>query len=138
MILAFFIFVFVILLTAYLSLWNQKSRTFFAGDPTVVIQNGKILEYNMRKMRYTIDYLNQQLREKDVFKMEEVLYAIVETNGTLTVLKKPQYRSVTKKDLWLPTIPEKKPPIELIMDGKVREENLKDNQLTYEWLMVEC
>lgn len=137
MILAFFIFVFVILLTAYLSLWNQKSRTFFAGDPTVVIQNGKILEHNMRKMRYTIDYLNQQLREKDVFKMEEVLYAIVETNGTLTVLKKPQYRSVTKKDLWLPTIPEKKPPIELIMDGKVREENLKDNQLTYEWLNAE-
>ncbi|AGN37785.1 DUF421 domain-containing protein [Bacillus paralicheniformis] len=137
MVLAFSIFVFVILATAYLSLWNQKARKFFAGDPTVVIQNGKILEHNMRKMRYTIDYLNQQLREKDVFKIEEVLYAIIETNGTLTVLKKPQFRNVTKKDLWIATASEGKLPIELIMDGKMKEDNLKDNQLTHEWLQSE-
>lgn len=103
MVLAFFIFVFVILATAYLSLCNQKARKLFAGDPTVVIENGKILEHNMRKMRYTIDYLSQQLREKEVFKIEEVLYAIIETNGTLTVLKKHQFRNVTKKDLWVAT-----------------------------------
>ncbi|MDW6056142.1 DUF421 domain-containing protein [Bacillus paralicheniformis] len=137
MVLAFSIFVFVILATAYLSLWNQKARKFFAGDPTVVIQNGKILEHNMRKMRYTIDYLNQQLREKDVFKIEEVLYAIIETNGTLTVLKKPQFRNVTKKDFWIATASEGKLPIELIMDGKMKEDNLKDNQLTHEWLQSE-
>ncbi|MED1122761.1 DUF421 domain-containing protein [Bacillus atrophaeus] len=137
MVLAFFIFVFVILATAYLSLWNQKARKLFAGDPTVVIENGKILEHNMRKMRYTIDYLNQQLREKDVFKIEEVLYAIIETNGTLTVLKKPQFRNVTKKDLWVATAQEGKLPIELIMDGKMKEENLKENQLTQAWLQSE-
>ncbi|MED3963001.1 DUF421 domain-containing protein [Niallia taxi] len=72
-----------------------------SGDPTVVIQSGKILEDNMKKMRYTIDYLNQQLREKDVFNIQEVLYALVETKGTLTVLKKPQYRNVTMQDLHL-------------------------------------
>jgi len=137
MVLAFFIFVFVILATAYISLWSQKGRKFFAGDPTVVIENGKVLEHNMRKMRYTIDYLNQQLREKNVFKIEEVLYAIVETNGTLTVLKKPQFRNVTKKDLWVATTPEGKLPIELIMDGKMKNENLKDNQLSQAWLQSE-
>ncbi|CAI6281649.1 DUF421 domain-containing protein [Bacillus subtilis] len=137
MVLAFFILVFVILATAYLSLWNQKARKLFAGDPTVVIENGKILEHNMRKMRYTIDYLNQQLREKDVFKIEEVLYAIIETNGTLTVLKKPQFRNVTNKDLWVATAQEGKLPIELIMDGKMKEENLKENQLTQAWLQAE-
>ena len=60
----------------------------------------------MNKMRYTLDYLNQQLREKDVFNIEEVLFAIIETNGTLTVLKKPQFRSVNKQDLMIPIIPE--------------------------------
>ncbi len=80
-----------------------------------MIENGKILEHNMRKMRYTIDYLSQQLREKEVFKIEEVLYAIIETNGTLTVLKKHQFRNVTKKDLWVATTQEGKLPIELII-----------------------
>lgn len=137
MILAFFIFVFVILITAYISMWNQKSRKFFAGDPTIVIQNGKMLEHNMKKMRYTIDYLNQQLREKDVFNIEEVLYAIIETNGTLTVLKKPQYRNVTMQDLWMSTTPEWRLPIELIMDGQVKHSNLKENELTHSWLETE-
>ncbi|AMO84936.1 hypothetical protein B857_01285 [Solibacillus isronensis B3W22] len=66
-----------------------------------------------------IDYLNQQLREKDVFNIEEVLFAIIETNGTLTVLKKPQFRNVNKQDLMIPITPEFNLPIEQIMDGEV-------------------
>ncbi len=136
-VIAFFMFVGVILATAYISMWSQKSRTLFAGDPTVVIQNGKILEKNMRSMRYTADYLNQQLREKDIFNIEEVLFAIIETNGELTVLKKPQFRQVTKQDLWLSAAPESKLPIELVMDRKIKKDNLKENQLTESWLMSE-
>src|SRR4051794_18893667 len=74
-------FTLVVFLIAFISLKNRKARKFFAGDPTVVIENGKILEHNMRKMRYTLDYLNQQLREKDVFNVNEVLFAIIEING---------------------------------------------------------
>jgi len=136
-IIAFTIYVAIILLMAVISLKNRKGRKFLAGDPTIVIQNGKVLEGNMNKMRYTLDYLNQQLRERDVFNIEEVLFAIVETNGTLTVLKKPQFRNVTRQDLMIAVMPEQKLPIELIMDREIMEENLAQNNLTYSWLESE-
>ena len=133
-IIAFVIYVIIILTIALISLKSRKGRKFLAGDPTIVIQNGNILEKNMKKMRYTLDYLNQQLREKDVFNIEEVLFAIIETNGTLTVLKKPQFRNVTRQDLMIPINPEFNLPIELIMDGVVIKENLEQNNLTESWL----
>ncbi|WP_299512071.1 DUF421 domain-containing protein [uncultured Rummeliibacillus sp.] len=136
-IIALVIYFIIIFTIAVISLKSRKSRKFLAGDPTIVIQNGKILEKNMNKMRYTLDYLNQQLREKDVFNIEEVLFAIVETNGTLTVLKKPQFRNVTRQDLMIPITPEFKLPIELIMDGEVIKENLEQNNLTESWLYSE-
>ena len=136
-IIAFVIYVIIIFTIALISLKSRKGRKFFAGDPTIVIENGKILEKNMNKMRYTLDYLNQQLREKDVFNIEEVLFAIIETNGTLTVLKKPQFRNVTRQDLMIPITPEYKLPIELIMDGEVIKENLEQNNLTESWLQSE-
>lgn len=137
LVIAYTIFVLIILITAYISMKSQRARKLLAGNPTVVIENGKILENNMRKMRYTIDYLNQQLRERDVFNIHEVLFAILETNGTLTVLKKPQFRNVVKQDLHITSTPETRLPIELIMDGKLMERNLTENKLTSEWLQTE-
>ena len=137
LIIAFTIYVAIIFLIALVSLKNRKARKFLAGDPTIVVQNGKILEGNMNKMRYTLDYLNQQLREKDIFNIEEVLFAIIETNGTLTVLKKPQYRNVTKQDLMFDVESEQKLPIELIMDGEVIKDNLEQNNITVPWLESE-
>ncbi|MEH7181236.1 DUF421 domain-containing protein [Neobacillus vireti] len=134
LLLSFSVFVAVVYFISLMSLKNKRARKFFAGDPTIVIQNGKILENNMKKMRYTLDYLNQQLREKGVFNIEDVLYAIVEVNGSLALLKKPQYRSVTKQDLSIPINLEQRIPIELIMDGKVIEKNLKQNNLSQIWL----
>jgi uncharacterized membrane protein YcaP (DUF421 family) len=136
-IISFVIYVAVIYLIAVISLKNKKGRKLFAGDPTIVMQNGKILEGNMKSMRYTLDYLNQQLREKDVFNIEEVLFAIVETNGTLTVLKKPQFRNVTRQDLQITVMPEKNLPIELIMDGEVMKGNLEQNNISLSWLESE-
>ena len=136
-ILAFVIYVIIIFTMALISLKSRKGRKFFAGDPTIVIENGKILEKNMNKMRYTLDYLNQQLREKEIFNIEEVLFAIIETNGTLTILKKPQFRNVNKQDLMIPITPEFKLPIELIMDGEIIKENLEQNNLTESWLQTE-
>ncbi|WP_449536379.1 DUF421 domain-containing protein [Ferdinandcohnia sp. Marseille-Q9671] len=133
-IIAFIIYVAIIFLIALISLKNKKGRKFLAGDPTIVVQNGKILEGNMKKMRYTLDYLNQQLRERDVFNIEEVLFAIVETNGTLTVLKKPQYRNVTRQDMMIPIKTEQRLPIELIMDGEIISENLEQNNIQFSWL----
>ncbi|MGE6610359.1 DUF421 domain-containing protein [Peribacillus sp. NPDC076916] len=136
-IIAFTIYVAILFMIAVISLKNRKGRKFLAGDPTIVMENGKVLEGNMNKMRYTLDYLNQQLRERDIFNIEEVLFAIVETNGTLTVLKKPQFRNVTKQDLMIAVMPEQKLPIELIMDGEIIKENLEQNNITFSWLESE-
>lgn len=136
-IIAFTIYVAILFMIAVISLKNRKGRKFLAGDPTIVMQNGKVLEGNMNKMRYTLDYLNQQLRERDIFNIEEVLFAIVETNGTLTVLKKPQFRNVTKQDLMIAVMPEHKLPIELIMDGEIIKKNLEQNNITFSWLESE-
>ncbi|MCO6698916.1 DUF421 domain-containing protein, partial [Streptomyces sp. Vc17.3-30] len=72
-----------------LALRSRKMRGLMAGKPTLVIQNGKILEGNMKGMRYTLDYLNQQLREKDIFDISEVEFAMIETDGHMSVKKYP-------------------------------------------------
>jgi uncharacterized membrane protein YcaP (DUF421 family) len=136
-VLAYAIFIVVTVIIAIISLKSRKARKFFAGTPTVIIQDGQLLEDNMRKIRYTLDYLNQQLREKDIFNIDEVFQAMIETNGTLTVLKKPEYRSVTRQDMMIPVEQEKSLPIELIMDGVLIEKNLKQNNLTFEWIQRE-
>lgn len=136
-ILSFGLFVLIAFFVAYLSTKSRRIRKYFAGDPTVLIQNGKILENNMRKMRYTLDYLNQQLREKDVFNIQEVMFAILEPHGTLSVVKKPQYRPVTRQDLLLHYTPESTLPIELIMDGEIVKKNLVENNLSEDWLQMQ-
>ncbi|MED4475318.1 DUF421 domain-containing protein [Oceanobacillus caeni] len=134
---SFAIMIIILFVAAYVSMKGIKTRRFLAGNPTVVIENGKILEDNLKKMRYTMDYLNQQLREKDIFEINEVLFAIVETNGTLSVRKKPPFRQVTKQDLGIFTAPESRLPVELIMDGHTVESNLEENDLNPNWLQTE-
>ncbi|MEC0092078.1 DUF421 domain-containing protein [Paenibacillus macquariensis] len=117
-----------------ISLKFPKTRHWLSGAPTVVIDKGNILEANMRKIHYTLDSLNQSLREKDVFDLNEVDYAILETNGQLSVKKKEQFRSATKQDVHI------KPshsilPIELVMDGQILHRNLDQNHISEEWLM---
>ncbi|MBD7963990.1 DUF421 domain-containing protein [Fictibacillus norfolkensis] len=134
--LVFFIFVLLIYLSAFLSLKSKRARKYVAGDPTVVIENGKILEHNMKKMRYTLDYLNQQLRQKDIFSIDDVDYALVENNGLLSVKKKEAHLTVTRKDLHI-FKEEVKLPIELMMDGEILLNNLKENDISKEWLLSE-
>ncbi|HEY2492246.1 MAG TPA: YetF domain-containing protein, partial [Paenibacillus sp.] len=83
-VLYFLICLVVLTLTSYISsvvaLKYPRSRHWIAGAPTVVIDKGNLLEGNMRKIHYTLDSLNQSLREKDIFNLDEVDYAILETN----------------------------------------------------------
>ncbi|OOE10886.1 hypothetical protein UN64_14925 [Fictibacillus arsenicus] len=132
----FTIFVFLIYLSAFISLKSEKARKLVAGDPTVVIENGKILEHNMKKMRYTLDYLNQQLRQKDIFSIDEVQYALVENNGLLSVKKMEQHLNVTRKDLHIYKS-EIKLPVELIMDGEILKNNLTENNISLDWVHEE-
>lgn len=134
MILSLIVFFAISYLVSFLALKNRTWSKWVSGTPTVVIEHGKILEGNMGKIRYTLDSLVQSLREKDIFNVEEVEYAVLEDHGKLTVKKKSEYEWVTRKDLKLHAEAVKSFPVELIMDGKMLTGNLESNGLTKEWL----
>ncbi|KJD42508.1 DUF421 domain-containing protein [Paenibacillus terrae] len=121
-------------LLMFFSMKNRKLRDWLSGKPTVLIQEGKILESNMRKLKITLDTLNQELRSKNIFNIQDVHYAVLEMNGAISVLPKWESKPVTRKDLHLDDRSEHIFPIELIMDGSIIEANLKDNDITTEWL----
>lgn len=123
-------------LMGYASLVSRPVRKLVAGEPTIVIHNGKIMEENMRKMRYNLDELLMQLREKDVFDPSQVEFAVLEPNGNLSVLLKSSHRPVTPADLKVPTSYEGITS-ELVVDGQVIYQNLKQNNLDENWLYRE-
>jgi uncharacterized membrane protein YcaP (DUF421 family) len=115
---------------------NPRFGKWIAGEPTILIQKGQILEESMERMGYSLDSLKQGLRGKDIFNIEEVECAILEINGALSVLKKKQYQNTTKQDLPLRS-PAGAVPIELVYDGKILYENLSEHTYDEEWLMAE-
>jgi len=130
------IFTILVILTGILSLTSVRARKLLEGEPLVLIENGKILEKNLRKIRYNVDDLLMQLRVKGVFDLGEVEFAVLESHGQLSVLKKTQNLPVTPKDLNLSTN-YKGLSSEIIRDGKIVKENLKQNSLSIDWLRSE-
>ncbi|MGO4106553.1 DUF421 domain-containing protein [Paenibacillus sp. YAF4_2] len=137
LVLSLVVFFFISYMVSWLALKNRTWSKWISGTPTVVIEHGKILEDNMRKIRYTMDSLVQSLREKNIFNTEEVEYAVLEDHGKLSIKKKSEYEWVTRKDLKLHANTIKSFPVELIIDGKIMDDNFAQNGLTTEWLEKE-
>lgn len=123
-------------LASYVSLINRPLRKFLTGECTVVIKDGKILEENMAKLNFSFDYLNEKLRVKQIFDISKVDYAVLEPSGELSVKLKPTDRPLTPGDINL-GIKSDGVALEIILDGKVVEENLKKRNLEISWLMHE-
>ncbi|HWR41723.1 DUF421 domain-containing protein [Sporomusa sp.] len=123
----------IIVLVSYISLHYRPFRKFLAGEPTILIQNGKILETNLSKLNYTYDYLTQHLRQEKVFDISHVEFAVLEPSGELSVQLKSQNRPLTPQDLHVATQYEGL-ATELILDGQVLEQNLRRKGLSQEWL----
>lgn len=113
---------------------SQKAMRYINGVPEIIIMNGKILENKMKSLRYSLNDLLEQLRIRDVFDIQQVEFAILETNGQLTVLKKTQFQAVTPAIMKIPTEYEGI-SYELIMFGKIIKKNLQAIHKTEEWLM---
>lgn len=105
---------------SYLTLKFKKFRDLVDGEPIMIIVDGKINEKAMRRNRYNFDDLLLQLRQNNVRYISEVEYAILETNGKLSVLTK----ETGKKHMTLP----------LILDGEIQYKNLDRIQKNEEWL----
>ncbi len=89
------------ILTSVFNMKSVKFRTLIQGHPLVVINDGVINQDLIKQLRFTVDDLLEALRQKDVFDISQVQYAIVETNGQMSVLLKPEYEPVIRKDLKL-------------------------------------
>ncbi|MEW6695900.1 MAG: YetF domain-containing protein [Bacillota bacterium] len=120
-------------LTNITGLKSRAARKLLEGEPTIIIHNGKILEKNMRKERYSMDNLAMQLREKSVFNIADVEFAVLETNGDLSILLKSDKQPLTAGDIHVFT-PYKGIASEVIVDGKLIQQNLQQNKLTMDWL----
>lgn len=115
--------------------WRYAAK-YIEGEPTIVIMNGKIMESALRKMKYRASDIMELLRNKNVFDLTQVDFAIIEPNGQLSVLKKPEYEPLTPKDMNIT----KKPSgisTELIYDGMLIEENLRQLNKDRQWLISE-
>lgn len=121
------------LVISVINLKSIKMREIICGRPSVLIYRGKINERNMKKERFTINELEERLRVNNIFNIGDVEYAILETSGQVTVIQKPNKRNTIPEDFNI--MPEYEGiSYDLIIDGKVMEENLKKLGKDYKWL----
>ncbi len=119
----------------YISLKSSKARIILDGEPTIIIKKGKIMQDKLTKLRLNMDDVTMLLRSKDVFSIKDVEYAILEPNGEVSILKKPELHSITKKDMDIPQSVITHVPTELIVDGYLVEKNMRELDIPTQWLI---
>ncbi len=121
------------LVLSHLSLKSTAVRKLLCGKPVILIENGNIMQENLQKTRITLDELTGHLRQKDILDLQSVQYAILETNGNLSVFPYPKDRPATAREAGIQT---KKQyiPLTVISDGTLLRENLKKAGKDDVWL----
>ncbi|MEK3908127.1 DUF421 domain-containing protein [Oceanobacillus sp. FSL K6-0127] len=119
-----------------IALKSKSFRNFTQGKSTVFIQDGKIMEDNLKKEGYSTDDLLEKLRDKNIFLASDVEFAVLEPTGSLNVLPKRENLPLTAKDLGITLSPTKEPQT-VIMDGKILLESLANLSLNPNWLETE-
>lgn len=126
----------VSLLMEFLTMKSKWARDFIEGKGSIIIKDGKLMEENLKKSRLTIDELLEQLRKKDVFLVNDVEFAVMESSGELNVLLKRENQPLTPKHLGIKVAPEPEPQT-VIIDGNVMDEPLATRGLNRQWLHTE-
>ncbi|QHZ55684.1 DUF421 domain-containing protein [Brevibacillus sp. NSP2.1] len=130
------VFAIVPVLMEWLTLKSKVLRDFFEGKSTVLIKEGKILEDNLKKERLTGEDLLEQLRIKNVFRVADVEFALMETNGELSVLLKSENQPVTPQQLELTVSPAEENQV-VIMDGVIMDEPLATAGYNRRWVRTQ-
>ncbi len=118
-----------------LTIKSMKARRLISGAPTVLIQKGKLLYKNLRKSKIDINDLLQEARNSGYFDLSQIEYAVMESNGKISFLLKSKYQPVTRKDMKIKTCFEGL-CANVVIDGKVMENNLKMIGKSEDWLMT--
>lgn len=116
-------------LFSFFSLRFRKFRKLITFEPTVVLYDGKLIYNNIKRIHYNIDEIIMMLRENGIVDISKVEYAIVEANGKLSIVNKPQHEKITIKDLNL-NYPESNVVVTVIMDGKINGNNIRRLKLS--------
>ena len=121
------------LIISMINIKSRKAREIICGKPSLLIFRGKIDQKVLKKERFTINELEERLRDNNIFNIGDVEYAILETSGQVTVIPKPNKRPTTPEDFNI--VPKYEGiPYDLVIDGKVEYENLKKIGKNYTWL----
>lgn len=121
------------LVLSFLAMRSISFRRLLCGKPVILIENGKILQANLRLTRITMDELTSQLREKDVLDISSVQYAILETNGNLSVFPFPKYKPASAQEAGIQP-DEQLLPYTIIADGFLYRDNLLLAKKDMRWL----
>lgn len=124
---------FMAVLTGLMQLKNNTLKKILISEPIVAIENGKIVEQNLKKERLNIPELMMLLRKKNIFNIADVEFALLENDGSLSVLPKSQKQPVTPSDINISTT-YKGLTKDIIIDGEVMHENIADAHLDEAWL----
>ncbi|WP_164985170.1 DUF421 domain-containing protein [Ammoniphilus sp. CFH 90114] len=119
---------------AIIGLKSPIMRRYIQGEPRVLIRNGRIVDHNLRKERLDLDQLMMLLRQKNIFAVADVEFAIMEVNGQLSVMPKSNKRPLTASDMNLPVRSEQN-SITFIKDGVVNSQALIEAGLDRTWLI---
>ncbi|MGN1384594.1 MAG: DUF421 domain-containing protein [Clostridia bacterium] len=121
------------LIISIINMKSIKGRGIICGKPSILIYRGRIDEKVLKKERFTINELEERLRGNNIVNIGDVEYAILETNGQVTVIQKPDKRNTIPADFNIQ--PEYEGiPYDLVIDGKIMYDNLKQIGKNYEWL----
>jgi uncharacterized membrane protein YcaP (DUF421 family) len=126
----------LVLVTDKLNLLSLSIRAILDGNPIPVVQNGVILNENLKKARISVNKLFMLLHEKDIFDLSDVQEAIYESNGQLSVIPAPAKQPVTRADFGKAGLPAKM-PVDLIVDGRLLKANLVHAGLDPQWLLAQ-
>lgn len=121
------------ILISVISLKSVKIRSLMQGNSIIIIRDGKLDLKKIKELRFTIDDVLEALRQKDIFDISKVQYAVVETNGTISVMLKPEYEPVTRGDLSL-EIRDCGMPCAVIVDGRIIKTDFNSCNMTMDKL----
>lgn len=132
-IISMLVFGLIAFLVSILTMKSIILRRFFMGTPTILIQKGKILEKNLKKVKFDVNDLLEECRSKNYFDLKEIEYALMESKGTLSIMPKIEYEKVTKKDM---NIKLKQPSLvaNVIIDKVIMKQNLENMNKDEGWL----
>ena len=133
---AVIVFGVVAYIVSIVTLKSLKARKFFIGDPTILIEDGKIIYKNLKRAKFDVNDLLEECRINGYFDISEIDYALMEANGKISFLAKPDYQNPVNKDL---DIKKEKSGLcaNLIVDGQIIHESLKIMHKDEKWLMHE-